>query len=184
MAINIIVTIFIQALTYNFTNPDDGTCPNYQTADACLADPSTFDNSVPKCYWVPRRVGGKCHFREPEDTLAIVVFVAMFSAIVAIPFLVSMEWILKNVLSAKTKHTTASVKGSLYSNHLERAAKQADAEKNKNSAGTGDQLVPKSPGNVALASQSQGEEQPALHPALIRYAQSAVFAKRFGRLVD
>lgn len=180
MASNIIVTIFIQALTYNFTNPDDGTCLAYQSADACLADPSTFDNDIPKCYWVPRRVGGKCHFREPEDSLSVVVFVAVFSACVAIPILVSLEWVLKNVLSAKSRHTSASNKGSLYKKHLEKMANQSEegeggdeeGKKKKKAEGA---LMSIAPAGISLATRD-GEAE--LHPALLKYAQSTAFSNR------
>ena len=105
MASNIIVTLFIQALTYDLTNPDDGSCSTYETADECLAEGSAFDESVTKCTWTPKRYGGTCAFREPEDSLSIIVFVAIFSAMVSIPLLVSIEYLVKNVLSAKTRHT-------------------------------------------------------------------------------
>lgn len=187
MASNIIVTLFIQALTYNFTNPDDGTCPTYEAVDACLEDSSTFDESVPKCYWVPRRVGGKCHFREPENTLSIVVFVAVFSAIVAIPILVSMEWVLKNVLSAKTRHTAASNQGSLYKRHLKAqiAEKEAEAKaakqlENLKGGAAETTMMPLTPGGVAL--KTEDGEMAELHPALLRYTQSSAFANRSSQI--
>ena len=133
MSTNIVVILFIQALTYDLTNPDDGTCPTYESADECLAESSAFDSSVPKCTWTPKRYGGTCAFREPEDSLSIVIFVAIFSAMVSIPLLVSVEYLVKNVLSAKARHSQAALDGSMYENVREEVISGEDNKISQNS---------------------------------------------------
>ncbi len=124
MASNVIVVLFIQALTYELTNPDDGSCSTYETVDECLAESSTFNPSVTKCTWKAKRYGGTCSFREPEDTLSIVIFVAIFSATVSIPLLVMIEWLVKSLLAAKTSRIAARLEGSLYEQHNEKVEKK------------------------------------------------------------
>jgi hypothetical protein len=109
MATNITVTAFIQTLTYNLSNPDDGTCETYTTEVDCLAEPSDFDASATKCSWAQGNRAGTCSFNEPEDNILIVLFIALLSAIVSIPFLVTTEWVIKNWLTAKTKRNGTTV---------------------------------------------------------------------------
>ena len=135
MASNVIVVLFVQALTYELTNPDDGTCATYETADECLMDSSTFDPSVSKCTWRAKRYGGTCSFREPEDTLSIVIFVAILSALVSIPLLVTIEWLVKNILSAKTSSASDVHDGSMYAQYNEKIErKQLLADRKKSAA--------------------------------------------------
>jgi hypothetical protein len=187
---NVMVTMLIQALTYNFTDPNDGTCPTYDTSVACLADGSTFDDTVPKCYWVPRTVGGRCHFREPEDTLSIVVFVAVFAAMVSIPMLVSIEWVVKNVLAAKTSHVQHNSSSTLYKDLLEKRATETKAieEAKRNGGGAPDDgggyLSTQSIDDGAALDGDRSEmaagndSSGGVNPVLMAYARSALFSGR------
>ena len=49
LATNIIIMLFIQSITYNITNPDDGSCQQATTAVECLKDKSPYATGEPKC---------------------------------------------------------------------------------------------------------------------------------------
>ena len=51
LASNVIIMLFMQSVTYNFTKEDDGTCQTYTTETTCLAPSSTYLPGQHKCYW-------------------------------------------------------------------------------------------------------------------------------------
>jgi hypothetical protein len=106
---SILTMLFIQALTYNFTNPDDGMCEMLKTEADCLGPRSTFDSSEPKCYWKVGYQLGSCSFAQPADSLTVVLFVAVFAAIVSTPVAMTCEWLVLNVLAGKTIKYSGSV---------------------------------------------------------------------------
>jgi hypothetical protein len=106
---SILTMLFIQALTYNLTNPDDGTCEMLTTETACQAPRSTFDASASKCYWKAGYRLGTCNFAQPADSLTVVLFVAVFAAMVSTPVALTCEWLVLNVLAGKTIKYNSSV---------------------------------------------------------------------------
>jgi hypothetical protein len=102
LASNIISMLFVQAITYRLTNPDDGSCEAIKTEGACLLPRSPFSSDEPKCFWLHGFRRGSCHFSEPENSFKVVVFVAVLAAIVSTPITLSVEWIMMNVLAAST----------------------------------------------------------------------------------
>jgi hypothetical protein len=51
LATNIIVMLFIQSITYNLTNGDDGSCERLQDEVDCLAPRSAYATGASRCYW-------------------------------------------------------------------------------------------------------------------------------------
>ena len=98
--------LFIQSITYNLTNGDDGSCERLQTEVACLEPRSAYATGSAKCYWSidvsADEGGGSCHFVQPDNDLAVVIFVAIFSAVVSTPIALTADWIIVNILSAPT----------------------------------------------------------------------------------
>jgi hypothetical protein len=104
LATNIICMLFIQSLTYNLTNADDGTCERLRTEAACLSPKSPYATGSSKCYWAYNDVAAAhCKIVQPDDDLTVVVFVAVFSAIVSTPISLLTQWIIEHILSAPTK---------------------------------------------------------------------------------
>ena len=100
---NIIVMLFMQALVYALSNPDDGTCANLASQAACLQPKADFSGGgVGKCSWRPQggQDGGECSFAEPSDTVMVVLFVAMFSAVVSAPIAICLHKIIMSTLAA------------------------------------------------------------------------------------
>ena len=103
LATNIISMLFVQSLTYKMTNPDDGSCEALHTEQACLQPQSSFQTGGPKCYWSQGHRHGSCHFKQPSNDFRVVVFVAIFAAMVSAPITLTTEWLLMKILAAKTK---------------------------------------------------------------------------------
>jgi hypothetical protein len=101
---NILIVLFVEAVTYNITNPNDGSCEGYQTAQRCLKDSSTADPSKTNCYWDGTQ--GTCHFREVDESLSRVISIAVICALVSAPIALFVQLIVVQVLSQPTLSTT------------------------------------------------------------------------------
>ena len=118
LATNIVVMLFMQALVYTLSNPDDGTCGKLASPAACLRPRADFSGGgLPKCSWKPQQQhgsssgsggggggGGECSFVEPSDAVVVVMFVALFSAVVSAPIAAFLHMIIQNTLAAPTSH--------------------------------------------------------------------------------
>jgi len=100
--------LFIQALTYNINNPDDGSCELQTTRSTCLEQTSDLQNGAAKCYWTYDNGAGACHFNQPATNIQVVLFVAIFAATVSTPIAVSADWVICNILVSKTRDAKAS----------------------------------------------------------------------------
>jgi hypothetical protein len=111
LATNIIIMLFIQSLTYTLTNPDDGSCEALNTRLSCIEPQSSFATGESKCEWD----GTQCTFIQPSGRIKIVLFVAIFSAIISTPIALSVDWIVRHILAANTaKSSTVAVATSRY----------------------------------------------------------------------
>lgn len=104
LATNIIIMLFMQSITYNITKGDDGSCALYKTETACLQPSSPYASGSSKCYWEPPSSDngnvGSCDFVQPDNDLQVVLFIAIFSAIVSTPLGVAVDWLVMQVLCA------------------------------------------------------------------------------------
>jgi hypothetical protein len=96
---NVIVFMFIQSITYNLTNPDDGSCNELNTEVKCLVPKSPYGTGGSKCIWVSDK---SCEFNPPANSAQIVLFVALFSALIGAPIIVFISWIIHNILCASS----------------------------------------------------------------------------------
>lgn len=107
--IMIIVLLFIQSITYNLTNPDDGSCGELMTYSECIEPRSDFSEDAPKCAWSPDDMDnaefgtGTCSFIESESGIKVVLFVAILSAIITAPVALTVDYMLSSVLAAPTQ---------------------------------------------------------------------------------
>jgi hypothetical protein len=107
----VICTLFFNSLLYNLTNPDDGSCKGYMSETNCLSEASQYSSQDTKCHWQENndgREGGRCQFREPSSSAIAMIFVAVVSAVLSIPFVVIFEFIIMEVLSRPTTHPNSS----------------------------------------------------------------------------
>jgi hypothetical protein len=102
---NIIVMLFVQSVTYNLTNPDDGSCEILASQEACQEPKSPFGTGGNKCLWMQEgsvSEEGSCHFIQPSTDLTVILFVACFSALVSTPISLALNWLIFRVLVAPT----------------------------------------------------------------------------------
>jgi hypothetical protein len=100
LATNMIIMLFMQSLTYNLTNPDDGTCESFKTTVSCEAARSPYSTGDSKCAWVSE--ANQCKFVEPSSQIKVVLFVAIFCAIVSTPIALLVDWIILHIIAAPT----------------------------------------------------------------------------------
>jgi hypothetical protein len=110
LATNVLVMLFIQSLTYALTNPDDGTCERMTTEEDCLGPQSPYATGESKCYWDPNKTKDQCMLVQPDSAAMVIVFVAIFSAIVSVPLALLVDWIVLHILASPLKQpaTTAA----------------------------------------------------------------------------
>jgi hypothetical protein len=109
LATNVIIMLFIQSLTYSLNKGDDGTCSHYHEESACLDPKSSFATGQSKCYWIPpssssSTTEGRCGFVTPDNSVEVILFVAVFSGIVSTPLAILADWIIMRVLAAPDLH--------------------------------------------------------------------------------
>jgi hypothetical protein len=100
----IVINLFVQSVTYNIADPDDGSCEALKDESQCLSLRSTLNARESRCYWETDSVpsSGSCHFREIGGDMARMLIVALISAIVSAPFSLSLQSLIVNVLSKET----------------------------------------------------------------------------------
>ena len=106
LATSVISMLFVQAITYNINNPDDGTCELQQTRAACLAQTSSIQEGAQKCYYTYDNGAGSCHFNQPASNIQVVMFVAIFAATISTPIAISADWVICQILIAKTRSSS------------------------------------------------------------------------------
>ena len=97
---NIVIMLFIQSITYNLADPDDGSCEKQHTMEDCLKLKSSLSNSN-ECDWNVE--SEKCSFRPINHDFDRVLIVAVLSGIMSAPFSILFQSLILFVLSAKTR---------------------------------------------------------------------------------
>jgi hypothetical protein len=102
---SIVIMLFVQSVTYNIADPDDGSCEACKDESRCLSLRSTLSTRESRCYWQTDSSSsstGSCHFREIGEDMTRMLIVALISAIVSAPFALSVQSLIVNVLSKET----------------------------------------------------------------------------------
>jgi hypothetical protein len=112
---NVTIMLFVQSITYTLTNPDDGTCETYQAKADCTAEPSPYQTGASKCFWDSKT--DTCGLVQPDSNVRVVLFVAIFSALVSTPLAVGVDWVVMFLLAPQTKKHSpngpVNIRGSL-----------------------------------------------------------------------
>lgn len=106
LATNIVIMLFMQSITYNLTNGDDGSCEQFSNEVDCVEPRSSFATGESKCYWTLQPTalnGGVCAFVQPGDSIKVVLFVAVFSALACTPIALLADYVIFNYLAAPTR---------------------------------------------------------------------------------
>ena len=105
--------LFVQSLTYNIADPDDGTCEDCETQLCCEEPKSFFNSNSQMCYWkvdsdnpdpdplpLPSSsLDGTCHFIPIDGDMTRMFVVAIISAVVSAPVTLSIQFLITHVLS-------------------------------------------------------------------------------------
>jgi hypothetical protein len=103
LATNTIIMLFLQSLTYDLTKGDDGICQRQLSETDCSKPSSAFATGENKCVWNPEPSPAQCEFVQPDNSMFVVVFVAIFSALVSTPIAIFANWVIQQVLSVPTR---------------------------------------------------------------------------------
>jgi hypothetical protein len=102
---SIVIMLFVQSVTYNIADPDDGSCESCEDESCCLSLESTLNVNEDRCSWEDssstNSTGseGSCHFREIDGDMTRMFIVVMISTVVSAPFALSIQYLIMNVLS-------------------------------------------------------------------------------------
>jgi hypothetical protein len=108
---SIVIMLFVQSVTYNIADPDDGSCEACKDENCCLSLRSTLNSNEFRCDWISGVPSanltsfpdqGSCRFRDLGEDMTRMFIVAMISAVVSAPFALSFQYLIANVLSKTT----------------------------------------------------------------------------------
>jgi hypothetical protein len=97
--------LFVQSVTYDLADPDDGSCEQQSTVEDCLKAQSMLANED-KCLWDSEL--DICSFRPIQDDFERVLVVALISGILSAPFSIFFQSLILFVLAAKTRSSVDS----------------------------------------------------------------------------
>jgi hypothetical protein len=112
---SIVIMLFVQSVTYNIADPDDGSCESCEDETCCSSLKSTLNSNENRCYWSsatslspspPINVtatNGSCYLRQIRDDMTRMFIVAMISAVVSAPFALGIQYLTLHVLSKETR---------------------------------------------------------------------------------
>jgi hypothetical protein len=100
LLINILIMLFVQSVTYNVADPDDGACEMTTDVSSCMKLKSAVASGESKCFWDYE--DNTCHFRPFDDDIKRVIYVALFAAAISAPFAILFQSLIMFVLSAET----------------------------------------------------------------------------------
>jgi hypothetical protein len=130
---SIVIMLFVQSVTYNIADPDDGSCEACKDESHCLSLRSTLNSRESRCYWetgsspsIGSEKSGSCHFREIKGDMTRMFIVAAMAAIVSAPFALSVQYLIATVLSREVidEVLVAKEKNKSHVRRLERALSQ------------------------------------------------------------
>lgn len=122
---SVLMMLFIQSVTYDIADPDDGSCESCETNPCCLSLKSSLNMNEDRCYWSSANDGrwnitnetdynsyGSCHFRSISGDLKRVFIVALFAAVLSAPLSLVVQFIITFFLSPETLGSDDSTRGS------------------------------------------------------------------------
>jgi hypothetical protein len=125
---SIVIMLFIQSVTYNIADPDDGSCESCEEQSCCLSLKSSLNRKEARCYWTApitdesnatlvlnsslNEFDGSCQSRPIEGDLKRVFIVALLAAILSAPVSIIVQYIVVYLLSPETQSSDDAVNGS------------------------------------------------------------------------
>jgi hypothetical protein len=85
----------MQSISYDYTNPDDGSCEKITNRVDCLQAKSSLSLGEDKCKWENE----SCNFIQPSESFAVVLYVAVFCTVLSTPIAFVLNKIILGVLA-------------------------------------------------------------------------------------
>ena len=98
LVMNVLVVLFLEAITYNMADPNDGSCEKADTQANCLHKKSSLAQHENMCYW--RDDNETCHFRDIDQEFYRIIVVAVVVAVVGTPLAIAIEALISGYLAA------------------------------------------------------------------------------------
>lgn len=102
---NMNTMLFMQAVLYNATHPADNSCSSYHDEVACVAESSPLNAKQSMCYWDSGDGDTDmdvCVGRDVPTNAKSVMLLAILAAILSTPITFVMDYVIMNVIGAKT----------------------------------------------------------------------------------
>jgi hypothetical protein len=119
--------LFMEAVTYNIAEPDDGTCEAWNNEQDCLAEKSRLASDASMCYWMNSTTTAACHYQETSNDIMRTLYVAIVSSLLSAPLALFQNWLFLHILSGSDsqtdedkKHISAAAVAPLNINSLHR----------------------------------------------------------------
>jgi hypothetical protein len=133
---SIVIMLFIQSVTYNIADPDDGSCEACEDQSCCLSLKSSLNRNEPRCYWsspTPDESNatlalnstldeqyGSCQSRPISGDMKRVFIVALLAAVLSAPLSIMVQYIVVYLLSPETESSDDSINSRRVSRGLSR----------------------------------------------------------------
>lgn len=107
MATTVNVMLFMQAVLYDVTHPSNHGCEQHVDGDSCAAEPSPLNAAQSLCLWHVGEDGSQaCEARPVPSDAKFILFLAVIAAIMSGPITILLDWIIMDVISARTLDET------------------------------------------------------------------------------
>jgi hypothetical protein len=127
LSVSVIVMLFMQAVTYNIVEPDDGTCEAWSNEQYCLAEKSRLASDASMCFWTNATIVASCHYQETSNDIMRTLYVAVVSSLLSAPLALFQNWLFLHILGGSDddtdenkKHISAATVAPLNSKSLHR----------------------------------------------------------------
>ena len=107
LSTHVITVLFLQAMTYELTHTDDGSCKMFTSQQQCLEKASAYNSQQSKCLWNidVEYNQSPCVFREANSSMFPILYIATICCIISTPINLMCDWIVMKVLLARTLHS-------------------------------------------------------------------------------
>eukprot|EP01038_Epipyxis_sp_PR26KG_P005469 gene5469-7572_t len=101
----ITIMLFFQTLTYDLVNPDESKCSNHKSQSSCLQEKSSYATGESMCKWSSENSNSQnsCSYVQPDESFKVIIFVAVFSALIGGPIVLICHIIITRLLAARTQ---------------------------------------------------------------------------------
>lgn len=106
---HVLTPLFLMAVMFTMLDEDNGYCPAIHNQRDCIKEPSTLVEGYTKCMWYTN--SQTCGFRQPQQTMQTVFYVAFIAAVVSVPIVRFVDFLLIRVAVSSNATAIADMSG-------------------------------------------------------------------------